>query len=103
MSVAKLEDNSDAELVDVRQAAALVGRNPETVRRWIWSGKLSAVRKGKRLFVAREELGGVASTGKASLELSEWARRAQAARQTPGRAPGRSAADLVFEDRAERT
>ena len=99
--MAKVKDSPGLELVDVRQAAALVGRNPETVRRWIWTGKLAATRRGKRLFVDREELGKVAG-GVASLDLSEWARRARRTRERRGGTPGVSAADLVLEDRAER-
>ena len=32
------------EKITVRQAAKECGRNPETIRRWIWSGKLAAIR-----------------------------------------------------------
>ena len=39
----------DADFVDVRQAAALIGRHPETIRRWVWSGRIAARRRGNRL------------------------------------------------------
>jgi hypothetical protein len=42
-----------ADMIDVRCAAALVRRHPETVRRWVWSGRLAAQRQGNRLLMAR--------------------------------------------------
>ncbi len=44
------------ELISVRQAAKKSGRNPETVRRWIWNGKLPAEKLGNQLFVKRRAL-----------------------------------------------
>ncbi len=44
------------ELISVRQAAKESGRNPETVRRWIWNGKLHAEKLGNQLFVKRRAL-----------------------------------------------
>ncbi len=44
------------ELISVRQAAKECGRNPETVRRWIWNGKLTAEKLGNQLFVRRTVL-----------------------------------------------
>lgn len=35
----------------VRQVAARVGRTEETVRRWIWSGRLPATKRGNVLYV----------------------------------------------------
>ena len=88
-------------MVDVRQAAALVGRHPETIRRWVWSGRLAARHEGNRVLVARadlEALRGHADT----LTLVAWAELARAARgATHG--PGVTAADLVIEDRAQRS
>jgi len=43
----------DSELLSVREAARACGRNPETIRRWIWSGKLPAEKLGNQLFVRR--------------------------------------------------
>ena len=45
--------NTPDELISVRQAAVECGRNPETIRRWIWSGKLPAEKLGNQLFVKR--------------------------------------------------
>jgi len=47
-------------LIDVRQAVVLVGRHPETIRRWIWSGRLAGQRRGRRLFVVTREVRAVA-------------------------------------------
>ncbi len=38
------------------KAADYVGRTPETVRRWVWSGRVSALWRGNRLLIARAEL-----------------------------------------------
>jgi Helix-turn-helix domain len=97
--------NLDLEMLDVRAAAALARRNPETVRRWVWSGRLAAQRRGRRILVARRDVVALAGGGSHSnLSLGEWARQAQASRKTAGpRRRGRSAADLVLEDRVQRS
>ncbi len=43
-------------LLTVREIARRVGRSEETVRRWIWSGKLPARKLGNQLFVEGREL-----------------------------------------------
>lgn len=43
-------------LITVREAATEYGRNMETVRRWIWSGKLPAQKLGNQLFIKRSDL-----------------------------------------------
>jgi len=45
----------------VREAARVCGRSPETVRRWIWDGKLAAEKLGNQLFVRRQDLEGFLS------------------------------------------
>lgn len=90
------------EMLGVREAAALARRTPETIRRWIWSGKLSARRNGNRLFVAKddiERLVVVASATDAPRSLRAWATEVAASRA--GRS-GVSAADLILDDRRER-
>ena len=47
---------SEDRLISVKDAAAECGRNPETVRRWIWNGKLPAEKLGNQLFIRRHEL-----------------------------------------------
>ncbi len=96
-------DRAD-ELLEVRHAAALVGRHPETVRRWIWSGRLHARRAGHRLLVARSDLEALVRQGELVPSLAEWARRAAVTRGGWGQVPtDSSAADLVIEDRRERS
>jgi excisionase family DNA binding protein len=88
------------EMIDVQEAAALTRRTPETVRRWVWSGKLESVKSGNKLFVAKasvlEEAGELATP---ELSLEQWAARLASDRR--GRT-GRSARDLVAEDRERR-
>jgi excisionase family DNA binding protein len=43
-------------LLTVRQVARACNRTEETVRRWIWSGKLPAKKLGNQLFVERDDL-----------------------------------------------
>jgi|WetSurMetagenome_2_1015567.scaffolds.fasta_scaffold176298_3 excisionase family DNA binding protein len=51
-----METAPEDKLISVRDAAKECGRNPETVRRWIWSGKLPAEKLGNQLFVKKSEL-----------------------------------------------
>ena len=89
------------EMVDVREAAELSRRTPETIRRWVWSGRLEAVKNGNKLFVRRADVTadtmGAEPKGPTST-LADWAR------SLPGRAgaSSRSASDLVLEDRESR-
>jgi hypothetical protein len=91
------------ELIDVGSAAALVGRHPETVRRWVWSGRLSAERRGRRLLVARGELLAMAGSDTVP-SLRDWVDRVRAARASMATtSSGRSAAELVIDDRRQRS
>jgi hypothetical protein len=88
--------------LDIRAAARLTGRSAETVRRWVWSGKLRARKRGKRLFVLRGDLEALAETrGTKHLSLNEW--RAMANRVLRRSRTGRSASDLVLADRRQRS
>ncbi len=59
--------------VDIRAAAQLTGRSTETVRRWVWSGRLRARRLGKRLFVLRSDVEAFAGSQQTKpLSLTEW-------------------------------
>jgi excisionase family DNA binding protein len=91
--------------LDVRHAAALIGRHPETVRRWVWSGRLPAQRRGNRLLVARADVEALAARdGAAATSLASWAERARAFQaSTASSGAGRGAADLVLEDRRLRS
>jgi len=44
------------DLITIRDAARECGRTAETVRRWIWAGKLPAQKLGNQLFVRRADL-----------------------------------------------
>jgi len=93
---------SSADELDVKAAAVLAGRTAETIRRWVWSGRLSARRRGNRLVLARGDVEALAGGGeRRQLSLADWARLAVAAmRARPG--PHESAADLVIEERRRR-
>lgn len=103
--MAERSDGSlETDLLDMRAAASVAGRHPETVRRWVWSGRLAARRRGNRLLVAREDVEALVDSGqKSALTLAEWAEQARASHESA--APSgtrRSAADLVIEDRTRR-
>ena len=51
-----MADETDGKLISVREAAKECGRNMETVRRWIWAGKLPAEKLGNQLFIKRDDL-----------------------------------------------
>ncbi len=87
--------------VDVREAAILVGRSPETIRRWVWAGTLSAERDGRRLRISRHELRALAAEHGQGYghTLEQWAKSARAAMTEAGFSQPESAADLVLEDR----
>jgi excisionase family DNA binding protein len=89
-------------MLTVRDAAEEVGRTPETIRRWVWSGRLPASKRGNRLTVARDDLERVASRASRS-DLMAWVDQVEA--QKAGEAPAetRSAADLVLADRRRRS
>ena len=89
------------EMVGVQEAARLVGRTPETVRRWVWSGRVQATKQGNKLLVRRSDLPVTRSEEPAHPvpDLREWAEGALA--RSSG-SPGATAADLIFDDRAER-
>lgn len=88
-------------MVTVREAARLVGRSPETVRRWVWGGELSSERRGRQHLISRAELEAVAAGRGRPLPLSlaGWAEEARAAFEATGAKSLPSAADLVLEDR----
>ena len=95
------------EMLDVQEAARLVRRTPETVRRWVWSGRLPARRQSNKLFVARRDLEQLLQ-GRAAgspLTIQEWIAVAEGHRadgSLPVGKAGATAADLVHEDRRAR-
>jgi excisionase family DNA binding protein len=45
--------------ITVREAARRTNRSPETIRRWIWSGRLPATKRGNTYYVDIVHLEGV--------------------------------------------
>lgn len=92
------------EMVDVHEAARLAHRSPETIRRWVWSGRIRAVKQGNKYFVPRDDVavesGEITSTPEFD-PFEAWARSVlERAERLPARSG--SAAALVLEDRAVR-
>lgn len=85
------------EVLPVREAAAYAGRTAETIRRWVWSGRLTARRQGNRLLIARRDLDRLldAPATPEPMTLKQWAA------QLPS-GTGPTAAELVLADRGER-
>ena len=71
------------EKITVRQAAKECGRNPETIRRWIWSGKLAAEKTGNQLFIKKTELDSVCQNKPVSKyrDMTEFIERAAKLRE----------------------
>jgi hypothetical protein len=94
--------SSSADDLDVKAAARLAGRTTETIRRWVWSGRLPARKRGNRLVVARKDVEALAGeAGPRPLSLAEWVRLAEGAMRGR-RGPHESAADLVLDERRRR-
>lgn len=87
------------EVLEVREAAEYVRRTPETVRRWVWSGRLPALKRGNRLLLRRTDLDALTTGGSEPLSLAEWARLLP---RDDGAAGSGTAADLVVADRERR-
>lgn len=95
------------EMLSVAEAARATGRGPETVRRWIWAGRLPARKQGNRLMIARADLEALVRghPPQPTMTLAEWVASIAATRRDWNRQPasGATAADLVFDDRRERS
>ncbi|MGZ4597558.1 MAG: helix-turn-helix domain-containing protein [Actinomycetes bacterium] len=90
-------------MVDVREAAELVHRTPETIRRWAWTHRVEAVKHGNRLMFRRDDLVRLGQAGDQqppARSLTAWVEQVRAANTTG--APGGTSRDLVLEDRAGR-
>jgi excisionase family DNA binding protein len=94
----------DIDEVDVAAAAAIAGRSTETVRRWVWSGRLRAHKRGNKLLIARADLARLldSSGSFGGLSLREWLAAIQESGLKDG-ARRESAADLVLADRRARS
>lgn len=93
---------ADDNELDVKTAARISGRTAETIRRWVWSGRLPARKSGNRLLVKRGDVEHLAGDSEGALSLAEWLEMAEhELRRHKG--PYRSAADLVIEERRRRS
>jgi excisionase family DNA binding protein len=103
-----------AQEITVREAAARVRRSTETVRRWIWSGRLPAIKHGNTYYVdvgqldlVAAELGTTESHEPAPPALGAWLAEVDDWRSGLDRAgqdnqAAATASDLVLEDRHAR-
>ncbi|MBI4286397.1 MAG: helix-turn-helix domain-containing protein [Chloroflexi bacterium] len=90
------------ERITVREAAKECGRNMETIRRWIWSGKLPAEKLGNQLFIKRGDLS-VCQPEKERLSRSELFKSVELLREKIRARVGEfDAAELVRESRERR-
>jgi excisionase family DNA binding protein len=100
------------EEITVQEAARRTARSPETIRRWIWSGKLPAVKHGNTYYVDVVHLEGVAvemgvivhgTADSAPGDLGAWLTEVDEWKAgLPGSSRRRTASDLVIEDRHAR-
>ena len=91
-----------ADELDVIAAASVAGRSAETVRRWVWSGRLRAHKRGNKLLIDRSDLERLIKSSGKSLTLAEWLEPLEQSALKSG-ATAQSAADLVLTDRRARS
>jgi excisionase family DNA binding protein len=98
------------EEISVREAARRTRRSEETIRRWIWSGRLPARKDGNSYRVDTAHLEriavvyapGVAGAAAAADSIGAWLDEVDQWKANLPVTPGISAADLVIEDRRAR-
>jgi len=92
----------------VREAAVRVGRSEETIRRWIWSGKLPAAKRGHVYYVDVSRLDALVVDvvgiphKQPPYTLGDWVADVRAWKSGLDSPALSSAADLVAEDRWDR-
>jgi excisionase family DNA binding protein len=100
-----------AQELTVRQAARRAGRSEETIRRWIWSGRLQAVKRGTSYRIDVVHLEQVMAELDAGLpahgtvpnsSLRAWLDEVEEWKRSVETTPGPSALDLLLEDRRAR-
>jgi excisionase family DNA binding protein len=99
-----------AQEVTVREAARMAGRSEETIRRWIWSGRLPAVKKGTSYRIDVVHLQEVIvetqpdprHQGSASNSMLEWLDAVAEWKRSVKTTPGASASEMLIEDRHAR-
>jgi len=94
---------ADDERLSVREAAQQCGKNAETIRRWIWSGKLPAEKMGNQLFIKRGDLKALCGRDNEYARVEDWLRRARTLRENIRKRTGTEfdSAELVRESREE--
>ncbi|MGH2831061.1 MAG: helix-turn-helix domain-containing protein [Actinomycetota bacterium] len=70
-------------LVTVPQAARRTGKNPETIRRWIRSGRLPAQKVGTQHLIDEEDLEAAAATDDECVPLPAELRKTWTGRPMP--------------------
>ena len=95
----------------VQEAAQRARRSPETIRRWIWSGRLPATKRGNTYYVDVVHLEGLvmemgaaehkSDTARAG-SLAEWLDEVQRWKSGLALPVRETASDLVIEDRRAR-
>lgn len=90
------------EMLDVREAAATTRRTPETIRRWVWTGRVSSVKRGNRLLVPRAEVDALVTESRRETSVPTFASWAEGVVRQRRGASAATAADLVSDDRAGR-
>lgn len=102
-----MSTTSDGQELTVREAARRVNRAEETIRRWIWTGKLPARKLGQSYQVRESDLDAVAASVPAprepELRLGEWVSVVRAWRAGNDVPTQGGAGQLVIEDRAQRS
>lgn len=94
---------ADDERLSVREAAQQCGKNAETIRRWIWSGKLPAEKMGNQLFIKKSDLLAFCGKDDEYARVEDWLRRARVLREKIRKRTGTEfdSAELVRESREE--
>lgn len=93
----------------MRDAAARAGRAEETIRRWIWSGRLPAQKVGNIYRIRQHHLDAAVAgevpvqSGGGNRDLAHWWEKVSRWREANGIAHQSTAADLVLDDRMERS
>jgi excisionase family DNA binding protein len=97
--------------ITVREAAQRVHRSAETIRRWIWSGRLPAIKRGNTYYVDIVHLEGLvvemgvtehkADTARPG-SLAEWLDEVLRWKSGLALPVRETASDLVIEDRRAR-
>ena len=95
----------------VREAARRARRSEETIRRWIWTGRLPAVKRGTSYridLVHLEEViveveSGVPAHGTVpNIAMREWLKEVEEWKRGVATTPGPTASEMLIEDRRAR-